>query len=165
MKVPVPPLLWIALALVAAGIWWLFQTWQPDRQVELHTLNLLKRFSARDWPAVKAMMADDYRDAWGQDREMSVEKAMEVTSHFFALQVSPFDLPVVRRDNEAAAVDVKLGIFGSGTPVAHAVMDAVRGAEGPFFFHWRKCGVWPWQWELVAGGHAGLAAEYGGASW
>ena len=40
-------------------------------------------------------------------------------------------------------------------------MDAVREAEGPFVFRWRKNGTWPWQWSLVGAGHDGLDAKYG----
>ena len=158
------PVSWIPRALtvllVAWGLWlaWL---WQPARQVELHTVNLLKRASSRDWTAVGAMMAPDYRDAWNADRIAAIDEARQLFSHFFALQIAVLEPLQVTESADAWQAAGAVGVFGSGTPVAHAVMDAVREAEGPFVFRWRKNGTWPWQWSLVGAGHDGLDAKYG----
>lgn len=147
--------------LLAAGwLIWLAQLWQPSRQVERHTENLLARASARDWPAVTAMMAGDYRDAWGHDREFSVDKARELFSHFFALSIVPLRPPQVRVRPGEGTVAVPVGVFGSGTAVAQRVMDEVRRAEEPFVFTWRKVGPWPWQWQLSSAAHEELAQRW-----
>jgi hypothetical protein len=156
MRIPVAWLLWLLLVLLVAWGVWLVGLWQPARQVELHTNNLLKRASARDWPAVEAMMAVDYRDAWNADRAAAIDEARKLFSHFFALQITALEpLRITEADGgwEAAG---PIGVFGSGTAVAHAVMDKVRAAEGPFTFRWRKSGTWPWQWALVGSGHPEL---------
>ena len=160
MSIPVSFVKWLVLALLAAWFLWLAWLWQPARQVEMHTLNLLKRASARDWVAVETMMAPDYRDAWNEDRAAAIDEARQLFSHFFALQIAALEpLRITEEGGEWQAAG-PIGIFGSGTPVAHAVMDEVRGAEGPFVFRWRKSGGWPWDWSLVAVGHEGLAAKY-----
>ncbi len=152
VKIPVG-LVKVVVVLVLAG-WalWLYQLWQPARQVELHTLNFLQRASARDWPAVLNMMSDDYRDTWGHDRTRSIDEARKVLSHFFALQIVPLGPVRLGGEGGERSATVEIGVFGSGTGVAHAVMDAVREAEGPFLFRWRKNGTWPWQWALVEAG-------------
>jgi hypothetical protein len=158
------PVSWIKrtlpVLLVAWGLWlaWL---WQPERQVELHTANLLERASARDWTAVAEMMAPDYRDAWNADRAAAIEEARQLFSHFFALQIAALEPLQVAETKGAWQAAGAVGVFGSGTAVAHAVMDKVREAKGPFTFRWRKSGAWPWQWALVGIGHEGLDANYG----
>ena len=160
MTVPVSWIKWSAAALVAAWAVWLFLLWQPARQIELHTTNLLARASARDWAGVTVMISPDYRDAWGHDREESLRKADELFNHFFTLKILPTGPMDIRVTGPTATNSVPLGIFGSGTPIAHAVMDEVREDGGSFVFRWRKSGRWPWQWLLVEAGHAELAARY-----
>ena len=158
------PISWIkALLSVVLVAWalWLAMLWQPVRQVELHTLNLLKRASSRDWTAIEAMMAPDYRDAWNADPATAIDEARQLFSHFFALQIAALEPLHVTEEQDQWHAAGAVGIFGSGTPVAHAVMDETREAKGPFVFRWRKSGTWPWQWSLVAVGHEGLAVKFG----
>lgn len=159
------PVSWIKRALSVlflAWALWLVWLWQPARQVELHTLNLLKRASSRDWAAVESMMAPDYRDAWNADRAATIAEARQLFSHFFALQITALEPLQIEETGGVWQAAGPVGIFGSGTAVAHAVMDEVREAEGPFSFRWGKSGAWPWQWSLAATGHEGLDAKYGG---
>jgi hypothetical protein len=160
MAIPVSWIKWSAGVLLAIWTVWLFLLWQPARQIELHTADLLSRASARDWAAVTMMISTDYRDAWGRGREDSVAKADELFNHFFTLKILPTGPMDVRVAGGEGTNSVALGVFGSGTPVAHVVMDEVREAGGSFVFRWRKTGNWPWQWSLVEAGHAELAARY-----
>jgi hypothetical protein len=154
---------WLLTALSAVlVIWlvWLFLLWRPARQAELHTLNLLERASARDWPAVEAMMAADYRDAWGHDRASAIDEARQLFSHFFALQIVALAPLRITDENEALAVSAPVGVFGSGTAVAQAVIEEVREARGDAVFVWRRVGGWPWQWALAEVRHAELAGRW-----
>jgi hypothetical protein len=156
------PVSWIktaVIAAVAALVIWLFQLWQPARQVDLHTLNLLQRASARDWPAVERMMSPDYRDAWGHDRRTSIDEARLLFSHFFALQITATGPWQISGGGDEWSASGPLGVFGSGSPVAHVVIEEVRAARGVFEFRWRKSGSWPWAWLLVEVRHEDLAAR------
>jgi len=147
-------------ALLVLGLVWLFLLWRPARQAELHTLNLLERASARDWPAVEAMMAADYSDAWGHDRASAIDEARQLFSHFFALQIVALAPLRITDKNEALAVSAPVGVFGSGTAVAQAVIEEVREARGDAVFVWRRVGGWPWQWALGEVRHAELAGRW-----
>lgn len=155
---------WLKTALgiaLAAWVMWLFLLWQPARQIELHTRNLLARASDRDWPAVEAMMAPDYRDARHSDPAAAVEAGREWASHFFALQIVPLDdLQISGRGDDWQARGA-IGVYGSGTYVAQAVMDAARELREPFVFRWERSGPWPWQWRLSEIAQPELAARYG----
>jgi hypothetical protein len=147
-------------ALLVLWLVWLFLLWRPARQVELHTLNLLERASAREWPAVEAMMSADYRDAWGHDRASAIDEARQLFSHFFALQIVALAPLRITDENEALAVSAPVGVFGSGTAVAQAVIEEVREARGDAVFVWRRVGGWPWQWALAEVRHAELAGRW-----
>ena len=154
---------WIKTTVILAAVLsslWLFQLWQPARQVELHTLNLLQRASARDWAAVERMISPGYRDAWGHDRTASINEARLLFSHFFALQITatgPWQFSGGEGEWTASG---SLGVFGSGSPVAHAVIEEVRAAQGKFEFRWQKSGDWPWAWLLTEFRHEDLAARH-----
>lgn len=153
---------WLVAALAALlSVWlvWLSLLWQPARQVELHTLNLLARASARDWPAVEAMMSPHYADAWGHDRAAAIGQARELFSHFFALQIVALEPPRIDVDDEARLAKAPVGVFGTGTAVAQAVIEEVRAAGGEAVFVWRKSGSWPWQWSLDGLRHDRLAGR------
>jgi hypothetical protein len=157
------PVSWIKTAVIAAvglSALWLFQLWQPAKQVELHTLNLLQRASARDWVAVGTMISPDYRDAWGHDRPTSIDEARLLFSHFFALQITPTGPWQFSGRDGAWTASGPLGVFGSGSPVAHAVIEEVRAARGMFELRWEKSGNWPWAWLLTEVRHEDLAARH-----
>jgi hypothetical protein len=147
-------------ALLVVWLAWLFLLWRPMRQAELHTLNLLERASARDWPAVEAMMSVDYRDAWGHDRALAIAEARQLFSHFFALQIVALAPLRIAEESEALAVSAPVGVFGSGTAVAQAVIEEVRDARGDAEFVWRRAGGWPWQWVLAEIRHEELAGRW-----
>jgi hypothetical protein len=156
MKVPIWLFRVAPLVFATAIAVNLFFLWQPERQVELHTLNLLKRVSSRDWPEVASMMGPDYRDAWGQDRDQAVDRARLLLSHFFSLRVIAVEPMKIRLEEGRASAAARLGVFGSGTGLAEAVMEEVRATEDLFVFLWRKEGRWPWQWVLVEAGNRTL---------
>ncbi len=160
MSIPVRAVAFAVIAVCVGLAWYVLHLWSPARQAELHTLNLLRRASSRDWVAAERMMSPDYRDDWGHDRAGAVEDAKLVFGHFFVLEIAPLEPPRVVADSGTAALSLRVGVFGSGTPVAAAVMDEVRGLREPFVFHWRKSGPWPWQWELSGAGQPELAARY-----
>ncbi len=157
------PVAWIRYGLLAALVVlsvFLARLWQPARQIELLTLNLLERASARDWPGVAAMMSPGYADAWGHDRQSAIDEAQQLFGHFFVLQIVPLEPLRVELQSDGAAASARVGVFGSGTAVAGAVMEEARGLEGPFVFRWTKSGYWPWEWHLTGAGQEQLAARY-----
>jgi hypothetical protein len=106
------------------------------------------------------MMAADYRDAWGHDRASAIDEARQLFSHFFALQIVALAPLRITDENEALAVSAPVGVFGSGTAVAQAVIEEVREARGDAVFVWRRVGGWPWQWALGEVRHAELAGRW-----
>jgi len=160
IRIPVKAALWGIVVLLLAWIVWLFWLWSPARQVELHTLNLLDRASKQDLAAVGEMMAPDYRDAWGHGKEQALSDAEEFGRHFFSLRMGPSEEPEIKTRTGEATAQARLGVYGSGTPLAHAIIEAVHKLEKPFVFRWRKHGAWPWQWTLAGLEQEELAEKY-----
>jgi len=160
MQIPVSWLKTAAIVLLAAMAAWLFFLWQPARQVELHTSNLLARASSRDWDAVAAMMAKDYSDTWSHDRTSAIDEARQLFSHFFALHIVPLHPLRVSEIADEFSARAPIGVFGTGTAVAEAVIEEVREAGGEAGFIWRKAGPWPWRWELSEVRHEKLSARW-----
>lgn len=149
IRLPAGFLLWAAVLLGAVAVVWVVRLWSPERQAELHTVNLLERASRQNWDAVGAMIAPDFRDARGHGKAEALADAAELGRHFFAWRIGPLDRPMVEKEEDSMRVAARLGVYGSGTPVAHAVVEAVHELEKPFVFRWRKAGSWPWQWVLA----------------
>jgi len=66
--------------LVVAAIWgvYLARLWQPQRQVELHSIHLLAQVEKHNWKAVGEFVGNDYQDRWGNDRALLLERLPDV---------------------------------------------------------------------------------------
>jgi len=107
------------------------------------------------------MMAPDYRDAWNVDRTAAIDEARRLFSHFFALQIVPLEPLRIAGAADEQSATAPVGIFGSGTAIAHEITEEVRDVNGPFEFRWRKNGTWPWQWALAEVRHEQLEGRWG----
>jgi hypothetical protein len=136
--------------LIVAVIWgvYLAQLWQARRQVELHSVHLLAKVEQRDWKAVGEFVGSDYRDQWGNDRALLLERLREV---FRALPNSRIEANAVSlaasdgRGSWSAKITVK-----SNGEFADFIERRVNSLESPFEFEWRRGATWPWDWKLVA---------------
>src|ERR1700730_2452770 len=124
--------------LVVAVIWgiYLAQLWQGQRQVELHSIHLLAAIEKHNWKAVGEFVGSDYRDQWGNDRALLLERLREV---FRALPNARIESRVVSvqtgngRGSWTATVTLK-----STGEFADFVQDRVNSLESPFEFEWRR---------------------------
>lgn len=133
----------LTLLVAALGLHW---HWQPERQLRLHQAALLHAYEERDWEDLQKLVAEDYKDAWAQDKATLVQDSQQAFRHFIflAIEVREGETDVVSGTTEA-----RLNMKGRGSPVAEEIMSRVRELRQPFRFTWRKAGRWPWQWVLV----------------
>jgi hypothetical protein len=59
---------------------YLVRLWQPERQVQLHSVHLLSQIEQNDWSAVREFIAPDYKDRWGNDPALLLERLRRVFS-------------------------------------------------------------------------------------
>ena len=138
--------------VVAAGVVllvWAFWELSPGRQLEKAFTRLITAAENRDWKTVRAIVADDYRDQWGFDREESVRLASEVLGQFLALKI---DCEALRssRQGDAALVETRLRLRGRGNAVGEALMQRANDLQDDFRFAWRRESWKPWSWKLVS---------------
>ena len=138
--------------MLLAGIFllaalWLRWWWQPERQIPRAQARLLSSIAKRDFTAMGAMLAADYRDRWQQDRAAVIERSGEVFGQFvmLAFEREPREL---RAESGSWFLSEKVRLKGLGGPLAMAARDAVNALREPFVTEWRRRSGKPWDWEL-----------------
>lgn len=144
-------------AAVILVLWalWLVWLWQPERQVRLHTTQFLKKVERRNWEGARNLIADDFTDRWGHDKNSALGDARDVFTQFLFLTIEN------RTDNcemhgTEATTRTMVKISGNGGAVAQLVMERVNSLHEPFTFTWRKAGSAPWNWQLTRIDHPEL---------
>ena len=127
---------------------YLVRLWQPEHQVELHSVHLLSQIEKRNWNTVGDFVASDYQDRWGNDRALSLERLRMV---FRAPPDSRIESgpPSIRLGDGRSYWTAKIIITGSGE-FAGLIEARVNSLEAPFELEWRRGATWPWDWKLVS---------------
>jgi hypothetical protein len=135
----------LLLALIV-GLY-LFRLWQPERQVQLHSAHLLAQIEQNDWTAVEEFIAADYRDRWGNDHALLLERLRRV---FRVLSKARIEAaaPSARTADGQGYWTAKITITGGGE-FAGQIEGRVNALKDPFELEWRRGATWPWDWKLV----------------
>jgi len=136
--------------LGVAVIWgiYLARLWQGQHQVDLHSAHLLAAIEKHDWKAVGEFAGSDYRDQWGNDRALLLERLPEV---FRALPNARIESNVVsaQANKDRGSWTARLTVQSTGE-FADYIQNRVNSLELPFEFEWKRGATWPWDWKLVA---------------
>ena len=139
-------------ALVLVGILlfaalWLRSWLLPERQIPRAQARLLSAVESRDFDAMTALLAADYRDRWQQDRTSVVARSREVFGQFATLTIER-EQTGLRAQSGSWFLSEKLRLKGLGGPLAMAARETVNGLRQPFTMEWRRRSWKPWDWEL-----------------
>jgi hypothetical protein len=110
---------------------------------------LIKAASDRKWDKVKAYMADDYRDDWGNDRDQAVKAGSDVLKNFLTLEITEEDASIDRKGTEAT-VSSQLRLSGRGNALGEEIKERANSFQGHFRFAWSRKSWKPWDWKLVS---------------
>ena len=136
----------VSVALVAAlFLVWL---WRPEHQVKLHTSNLLHALSHKNWPRFSAMIGDDYRDQWDNNRASVVERTREVFRYLNGVTFRTV-APNVRLEDRDAYWRANISIDGNDSEVMAVVQERINTLNSPFELEWHRMSWKPWDWRLV----------------
>jgi len=134
--------------LALTAVWGIYVAllWQPERQIELHSLHLMEKIEKHEWKAVGEFISPDYQDRWGNDRARLLPRLREV---FRALPNARIDRtnPAIRVAGGRGYWTAKITIKSSGE-FADYVESRINSLDTPFEFEWKR-GAWPWNWTLV----------------
>jgi hypothetical protein len=136
--------------LLVAGVLaiWLWQLWQPARQVELHSEHLLGAVQAKNWDAIGGFVDESYRDQWNQDRPLVLSRLREVLRFARNLSVT-INSPVVLASNREGDFNARITIDAEQNEIAELIKSRVNNLDAPFELHWQQKSWKPWDWKLI----------------
>jgi hypothetical protein len=127
---------------------WLFQLWRPQRQVTLHSNDLLRAIEEKGWSRIEAAIAAEYQDDWGHDRALVLARVRQVLSYTRNPRLDVSDT-VVRGTGSEGLWRGRVRLRADPNEVTDIVASRVNALEQPFELRWRR-GSWkPWDWKLV----------------
>ncbi|MGZ5019075.1 MAG: hypothetical protein ACXWAV_01475 [Chthoniobacterales bacterium] len=136
----------LSLAVVIAV--WLWQLWQPTRQVELHSEHLIAAVQSKNWDALGRFLDDGYRDQWNQDRPLVLSRLREVLRFARNLRLTSSS-PVVIATHGEGDWNARITIDAASNEIADLVKSRVNHLDAPFELHWQQESWRPWDWKLV----------------
>ena len=129
-------------------------SWPAETQISDKQQKLITSIEERKWGRVRKLLADDYSDTLGLDRETLLLALKDAGSQFwteFDLNWEPLEQ---RREGDVFIVTGNIRIQGKGGPFATDVVIAARPfSKDPVTFRWKKVGMAPWKWRLESISH------------
>jgi hypothetical protein len=137
----------LALALlVGLFLLWL---WQPERQVDRHSENLLRKVEGKNWSGVAGFLDNDYADQWGDDRTLVLVRMREGFRYVRAVRINA-PHPVVNVDSRHGVWRAKITIDGDDGELLAFIKERVNSLATPFELEWRHVSPKPWDWKLTS---------------
>lgn len=144
---------------IAAGLF-VFQLWQPDRQLELHTRHLLRAIEANDFDSVAKFIDASYADQWGHNREAVLARLRNARQFTRNLQLDAHE-PVVFASSERGEWRARVTARSDENEVATFINSRLNAGTDPFMLEWRRQSWKPWDWKLVRVSNPGLELPAG----
>ena len=132
---------------VTIGIW-LARLWGTENQVRLHTEHFLQRIEERDWAGAGNHLAINYRDDWGDDRQLMINRLRLGLRFFSSLGITPKN-PQIHLEASAASWKGRIELSGSGDEMAPQAINEINRLTTPFELRWEKQSWKPWDWKLT----------------
>lgn len=140
----------LVLGVCAVGwfVWWVWIRSEKD-QILAAQEKFFAEIEDRDFDGIKAMLAPDYLDDYGHNRDSAAEDAERALAGFIQLEVKR-ELVSMRNVPGLGELRMKIQLEGRGfSPINTLVIGRVNLIQTPWFFHWRKYGPWPWSWKVT----------------
>jgi hypothetical protein len=135
--------------LLGVVILWTAIEMMPGRRLAQCQESLLKAAGDRNWKKFRAFLDDDFRSAWGQNRDEAVQQASEVLGNFLVLEILS-EGTSVERNGRDATISARLRLRGKGNAVGEAIISHANSMESQFQFAWTRKSWKPWDWKLVS---------------
>lgn len=137
-----------AVVALVVCVWVGFE-FTAGRQLERVFHRLINAAENRNWEKVRQLVAEDYRDGWGQDREQAISTGSQFLGQFLVMEIVVENQTVDLRGREAS-IAARMRLKGRGSAVAEAIMQGANALEHDFQFAWRRKSWKPWDWKLVS---------------
>lgn len=127
---------------------YLIQLWQPERQVQLHSLHLVAALEAQDWEEVAELIDAEYADQWGHDRPLLVSRIRAMLRYTQDLRIQAHGAWVELSDS-GGEWHARITADGEENEVNAIIEQHVNAVAEPFELQWRHRSWKPWDWKLV----------------
>jgi hypothetical protein len=135
-----------ALVLVAAWVIW---DTRPSNMIAKKQAALIAGIEKRSLSRIERLLAEDYEDRWGFDRQDAAEAVVDVGSQFLTLVLTPEEM-TVNLVEDRAVVSTRLRVSGKPIgPGGNEVTRRLNQLKTPFEFTWEKQSFLPASWRLV----------------
>jgi hypothetical protein len=140
---------YIGLALAIAGGLCLARLWGAERQVKLHTQHLFQSLEDRNWTKFAAFLADSYKDQWGEDRPIVLQRSRALFGYLRGVRIVATNA-TIQAGGRGGFWRSKIEIEGAeNSEVAYMVKERVNRLTSPFTLEWKQISAKPWDWKLV----------------
>ncbi len=138
----------LLLVVLLALILFLSWAWQPENAVRSRWSQTVKALEDRRYGKLEGLIAQDYEDAWGQDRETAISNVREALRSFYDIEITENRLGI-ERQGEEFIIRARLKLDGQDlSGLGSYVMAEANTLTEPWVITFRKDGGWPWQWRI-----------------
>lgn len=141
--------------------WWVFGR-SAEAQVRAAQANLIEAVEERDWKKLERLLAPNYTDAYGHNRDTAISDGRKYLSGFFTLTLKT-EQTKIQATKGLGVVTTMLRLEGNGVGYSQMIVGHVNQFTEPWVFHWSNPGRWPWEWQvsLIHNDQLRGAASYG----
>lgn len=140
---------YVGLALALAVALYLVRLWSAERQVHLHTEHLIRSLEERNWPKFSSFLADSYKDQWGQDRSLVLQRSRALFGYLRGIRIVSAN-PTLQAAGRAGFWRSRIEIEGAeNSELAAMLKERVNRLSSPFTLEWRQISAKPWDWKLM----------------
>ncbi len=141
---------WTAAALVLVAALWIAPPFVlPSRGLDHAWDRLLDAMENRDQDSLRELIAEDYRDGFGQSREEAIALFDQAAGQFVSINIRRLR-PVVHVESaRLGTTEAIIRVGGHGTPLAQMLVQGSAVIDAPTEFRWRRTGWQPWRWQLT----------------
>ncbi len=136
------------LVAVVLGLY-LFQLWDTEQQIRLHTAHLMTALEKNNWSAVGEFLDPSYSDQWGHDRAMLLERLQQVLPYARHLHLRT-ETPVIHAANGEGEWSARVTVEADPNEVSAMIQERVNPLQEPFNLKWRHASWKPWDWKLIS---------------
>ncbi len=135
------------IGAIVLGLY-LFQLWDAENQVRLHSEHLLVALEKKQWTAVNEFLDPTYEDQWGHDRALVVSRLQQILPYARNLHIRPREV-IAQGADGSGTWRARITLEADPNEVSAFILSRVNPLAEPFTLTWRHASRKPWDWKLV----------------
>src|SRR5262249_2399225 len=112
------------------------------------TEHFLHQIEKRDWAGAGDFLAGHYRDDWGDDRQLMINRLRLGLRFFNSLTITSKETRI-QVEESAATWSARLEIAGAGSEMVPQAVEEINRLTTRFELRWEKQSWKPWDWKLT----------------